>query len=726
MNPPEPQMAIRFSEVREPESCWLGLATDNRRLFDALQDGWLRPQSSDGQMIGIGTYVRDGSPVDAGHPIHVQVRLDPAKLPNLDIDVLRNKSWRTSCIGALEPTDQALYWPGALPTFAISELLVSTEEERARFTGMARYASNLILPKELVRVSAKPGDCFDVEVSPPKATVGIGIPSDMDAIHGAIAMAVWGVPRIDPWLDILTTSLDPEQSGLEDLAAKMDASWWRFPPWMRLQGEVNSDSLHDRLWLAAVEVFRSQVSGERIDPRELSTRIHDRASQSCPAKGRDEQARAWLETTNGILRAESVIQLQDWRSCPVGIAIQLVLARPDPTNFKTWFKDMPQLPPAIAWSAAVLCGLLHGYRRLDCQFRGMALQRELLSIQALRLSVAGKRDIYWPSVTARKPEWRRAAGRFVLAWDGNDFSTKPENARGQWFGADFKKTKVQEEAHKLATNLNWPCLSQQIILTDVLLPYSGPGTMRLPTNKDTLIEVEGTVRIQLPENLEIEKKLNVDRFRHFIATEAGPLSNPPASSPAGETQPRQSAIPGLIYIQDFLSEDEEDELVRLIDSYPWDTQLKRRVQHYGWRYAYKARQVDPSMRLGPLPDWADKLAGRLVSEGLVPQLPDQVIVNEYFREQGISAHVDSNSFADHIVTISLLESWGMVFRKKGSKNKVEQVLERRSAAIMSGEARYDWKHGIPMRKSERNKSGKGRRNRGRRISLTFRKVNNPV
>ena len=59
MNPPEPQMAIRFSEVREPESCWLGLATDNRRLFDALQDGWLRPQSSDGQMIGIGN-VRSG------------------------------------------------------------------------------------------------------------------------------------------------------------------------------------------------------------------------------------------------------------------------------------------------------------------------------------------------------------------------------------------------------------------------------------------------------------------------------------------------------------------------------------------------------------------------------------------------------------------------------------------------------------------------------------------
>ena len=37
--------------------------------------------------------------------------------------------------------------------------------------------------------------------------------------------------------------------------------------------------------------------------------------------------------------------------------------------------------------------------------------------------------------------------------------------------------------------------------------------------------------------------------------------------------------------------------------------------------------------------------------------------------RGISAHVDSNSFADHIVTISLLESWGMVFRKKRVKKQ---------------------------------------------------------
>ncbi|MCY4505692.1 MAG: hypothetical protein OXG35_01830 [Acidobacteria bacterium] len=46
-------------------------------------------------------------------------------------------------------------------------------------------------------------------------------------------------------------------------------------------------------------------------------------------------------------------------------------------------------------------------------------------------------------------------------------------------------------------------------------------------------------------------------------------------------------------------------------------------------------------------------------------------------------------FADGIVTISLLESWEMVFRQLGpQKRKVSKRLERRSAMILTGAARY--------------------------------------
>lgn len=185
-------------------------------------------------------------------------------------------------------------------------------------------------------------------------------------------------------------------------------------------------------------------------------------------------------------------------------------------------------------------------------------------------------------------------------------------------------------------------------------------------------------------------------------------------------------IPGLLYVPDFVTSEEERELLKRIDDAPWNGALKRRVQHYGWRYDYRERRVDKSMRLGDLPDWAACLAQRLVSRGLWIEgvaKPDQVIVNEYLGRQGISPHVDQpRSFAEPVATLSLLETWAMVFRGPDGL-AAERPLERRSVAILTGEARYVWKHGIPSRMSEPapGRDG-GRIPRGRRVSMTFRKV----
>ena len=61
----------------------------------------------------------------------------------------------------------------------------------------------------------------------------------------------------------------------------------------------------------------------------------------------------------------------------------------------------------------------------------------------------------------------------------------------------------------------------------------------------------------------------------------------------------------------------------------------------------------------------------------------------------------------------------MVFRERGEGRGRNVILrlDRRSAAVMTGDARYRWTHEIPKRKNE-----PGRVARGRRISLTFRKV----
>ena len=77
-----------------------------------------------------------------------------------------------------------------------------------------------------------------------------------------------------------------------------------------------------------------------------------------------------------------------------------------------------------------------------------------------------------------------------------------------------------------------------------------------------------------------------------------------------------------------------------IDSAPWMTDLKRRVQHYGWRYDYSARFVSEDMKAAPIPAPMRDLAEMLHERGWFDRPPDQIIVNEYEPGQGIAPHVD--------------------------------------------------------------------------------------
>jgi len=123
-----------------------------------------------------------------------------------------------------------------------------------------------------------------------------------------------------------------------------------------------------------------------------------------------------------------------------------------------------------------------------------------------------------------------------------------------------------------------------------------------------------------------------------------------------------STVPGLHYAPNYVDSPEQDELLAIIDQQPWLTDLKRRVQHYGYRYTYTHRTVDSSLFLGPLPSWAATVANRLQREGYVTQTPDQLIINEYEPGQGISSHIDCvPCFDDTIVSISLGSPCVMVF-----------------------------------------------------------------
>ena len=191
----------------------------------------------------------------------------------------------------------------------------------------------------------------------------------------------------------------------------------------------------------------------------------------------------------------------------------------------------------------------------------------------------------------------------------------------------------------------------------------------------------------------------------------------------------EAPISGLSYLADWIDPAEEAELLRHIDAAAWLPDLKnRRVQHYGFKYDYKARKVDRSFYLGELPEWARPLAERLLAGGWFEKLPDQLIVNEYEPGQGIAPHVDCvPCFGPVVASLSLGSSAMMEFTptldtRKAEPNappKVEVFLQPRSLVVLSGPARYDWRHAIPARRQD---SFDGPRPRSRRVSLTFRTV----
>jgi alkylated DNA repair dioxygenase AlkB len=197
----------------------------------------------------------------------------------------------------------------------------------------------------------------------------------------------------------------------------------------------------------------------------------------------------------------------------------------------------------------------------------------------------------------------------------------------------------------------------------------------------------------------------------------------PGAATSGAAAPEAvgpgAAPPGLRYVADWLAPDAQEPLLGLMDAAPWSAQLRRQVQHYGRQYDYGRRSVAGGGAAPPLPGWARELAGRLVREGVLARLAEQVIVNEYQPGQGISAHVDCvPCFGPAIAALSLGSACTMDFADPESGARAAIRLAPGSLLVMTGPARYTWRHSIAARKSDPGPAG--RTPRGRRVSVTFR------
>src|SRR5690606_9977836 len=97
---------------------------------------------------------------------------------------------------------------------------------------------------------------------------------------------------------------------------------------------------------------------------------------------------------------------------------------------------------------------------------------------------------------------------------------------------------------------------------------------------------------------------------------------------------------------------------------------------------------------------------------------NQCIVNRYLPGQGISAHIDKETFGPVIACFTLGSGTDITFSRTldGNKVTIDKHVEPCSLYIMTGESRYNWKHEIKSRLYDNDVK------RNTRISVTFRTV----
>jgi alkylated DNA repair dioxygenase AlkB len=181
-------------------------------------------------------------------------------------------------------------------------------------------------------------------------------------------------------------------------------------------------------------------------------------------------------------------------------------------------------------------------------------------------------------------------------------------------------------------------------------------------------------------------------------------------------------IPGFRLDLDYVAPEEEVDLIARIESGPWQTGYRRRIQQYGLGYASDRRK--PPRWLREFPDWLEPLAGRVAADAPLERFPENCVINEYHPPLGIGSHKDYDTFGPAVACVSLGSDVVMDFDNPETGVRVPVVVPSRSFWVITGDARFKWEHGIANRLTDLI-AGE-RRKRERRISITFRTAREPV
>ncbi|KAM7397534.1 hypothetical protein PAMA_005707 [Pampus argenteus] len=165
-------------------------------------------------------------------------------------------------------------------------------------------------------------------------------------------------------------------------------------------------------------------------------------------------------------------------------------------------------------------------------------------------------------------------------------------------------------------------------------------------------------------------------------------------------------FPGVFMRQNFISDEEEEELIRCMDQEVWNqSQSGRRKQDFGPKVNFKKRKVRVG-RFSGLPALSQKLVLRMQQEpNLAGFQPVEQCNLDYHPERGsaIDPHLDDSwLWGERLVTINMLSDTTLTMSleqglpEAGLAEEVHVAvhLPRRSLVALYGEARHRWKHGI--------------------------------
>jgi alkylated DNA repair dioxygenase AlkB len=157
---------------------------------------------------------------------------------------------------------------------------------------------------------------------------------------------------------------------------------------------------------------------------------------------------------------------------------------------------------------------------------------------------------------------------------------------------------------------------------------------------------------------------------------------------------------GLLYVPDFITSDEEHDIIDKIRALPLTPfqfgafEGKRRIASFGWRYDYTDQRLVPA---DAIPAWIAPLVARVENFAALPASSiRQLLCTEYDAGVGIGWHRDKPHFED-VFGLSLASTCNFRFRRKQGEKWERFTLEAepRSLYRMSGAARYLWEHSIP-------------------------------